>query len=159
MLRAKHALLQCREVDADEQIGRVRDALRQHGITEVSQSDDEDEIPGYSHTIYDDEAHYPPSSDLPSFDPSGSSESGSDSEEYPATMSQTSIGAAIAGEGENDAANHWDVCHEGGDGNRWDPGSHERHTAMLPPTLPTGWGKNQKRPGPSKYGQCINSPK
>lgn len=102
LLRAKHAILQSREADADEQIGHVRDILEQSGIAEFSQSDDEDDTEGYHHSYFADEAQYPPSSDLPAFDSSNESQSDSDSDSYPATTSQTSpisTGAYVAGEG------------------------------------------------------------
>lgn len=160
LLRAKHAILQCREVDANEQVGRARDTLHRHGITEVSQSDDEgdgDNHPGYlgySHTFDDDEAHYPPSSDLPSFVPSGSSDSDSDSEEYPTSTSQISTGAVIASEGADAAANEWYTCGDRGDGDRGDGASnqwrgHEMHATQVPASLKAPWVDHQRlSPGP-----------
>jgi len=80
LLRAKHAILQSRETDADEQIGHVLDVLEQSGIAQFSQSDDEDDAEGegYHHSYFADKAHYPPTSDLPVFDSSNESLSDSD---------------------------------------------------------------------------------
>ncbi|KAF7974178.1 hypothetical protein HWV62_13209 [Athelia sp. TMB] len=91
-LRTKHALLQGRIVNADEQIGYTRDLLCQNHITEFSQSDDDDDSSdeSYHHTYSTDKVHYP-SSDLPAFDPSTSSDS--DSDDYPITTAHISPAA------------------------------------------------------------------
>lgn len=92
LLRTKQAILVNREIAANEHIGHVRDVLDQSGITEFSQSDDEeDNSESYQHAFLTDKAHYPPVSDLPAFDDGDSSDS--DSYEYPITTSPMSAGA------------------------------------------------------------------
>lgn len=137
MLRAEHAILQRREADAALRIGQARDALNQNGITEFSESDNDDDVEGYNPTYHNDKAHFPPSSGLPPFDACGSSDSNSDSEEYPATVSQISAGASAAIK-EADGAGHWDV--------------HRIHSNTTPPQRsPAVWDGGRKlRSGPSE---------
>ena len=109
-LRAEHADFERREADAAERIGTAWDKLDQHGITEFSESDDEADVEGYNPTYHNDEAHFPPSSDLPSFDACDSSDSDSDSEEYPHTaVSQILPAGGFAAIKGADTAGHWGV--------------------------------------------------